>query len=221
MYLTSKGERILLGGERRLFKQSLAMMVDHLSVCDGDFGVPTFDQLQLGQRLYALYRASRALLVPDEPPPEITAFLEAAVASVYQHVFDMIIQEIDEPDFVQRPSWRQLVVEAARQSENIDQVPTETSRNKEEWQIIVECLADDVIRDRDFELQLHLDADPDKSRGVKEMMGISEDYYTAVAHDPPDDQLNLFLDALKGLTPCGRGESFEQDDSDLTGDEPF
>ena len=83
MYRTSKGERILLGAERRLFEESLAMMVDNLSVCGGDFGVPAFDQI-------------------------------------------------------------------------------------------------------------HLDADPDKSRSVKEMMGISEDYYSAVAHDPPDHQLNLY-----------------------------
>ncbi|MCZ6855039.1 MAG: hypothetical protein O7G86_14095 [Gammaproteobacteria bacterium] len=212
MYGTSKGERILLGGDRRLFEDSLAMMADHLSVCDGDFSVPAFDQLQLGQKLFALYRAGRALLLPDEPAPEITAFLEAAVAAVYQHVFDMVVQEIDEPDFAPQPSWRQLVVEAAGQSENIDRVPKETSRNKEEWEIIVDCLADDVIRDRDFELQVHLDADPDKSRDVKEMMGISEEYYATVAYDPPDDQLNLYFDALKGLTPRGRGESFEQDD---------
>ena len=161
------------------------------------------------------------MLVPDEPPPEIVAFLEAAVATVYKHVFDMVIQEIDEPEFAQVPSWRQLVADAAGQTDSIDQVPKATSGNKDEWETIVDCLADDVMRDRDFELQLHLDADPDKSRGVKEMMGISEDYYTAVAHDPPDDQVNLYLDALKGLTPCGRGESFEQDDSDLSGDHRF
>ena len=61
----------------------------------------------------------------------------------------------------------------------------ETSRNKEEWEIILDCLADDLLRDRDFELQVHLDADPDKSRGVKEMMGISEDYYATIAYTPP------------------------------------
>jgi hypothetical protein len=222
VYRTPQGERILLTGERRLFEDSLGMMADHLSVSDGDFGVSAFDQLQLGQKLFALYRAGRALLQPDEPAPEITAFLEAAVAAVYQHVFDMVILEIEDPEFAPQPSWRQLVSEAARESDGIDQVPEETSRDKEEWQLVVECLADDVVGDRDFELQAHLDADPDKSRDVKEMMGIPEDYYAAVAYEPPDDQLNLYLDALKGLTPRGRGGSFEQDDiSDPSGDELF
>ena len=52
-------------------------------------------------------------------------------------------------------------------------------------------------------------------------MGVSETYYTAVPHDPPDDQLNLYLDALKGLTPRGRGDSFGEDDVSERGNELF
>jgi hypothetical protein len=212
MYRTSQGERILLGGERRLFEESLSMMADELSDHDGEFGVPAFDQLQRGQKLFALYRAGRALLRPDEPPPEKTAFLDAAVAAVYQHVLDMVIQEIDQPDLARHPeSWRQHVVRAARESQATDPVPNETSRDKAEWELVVDCLVDNVLWDRDFELQVHLDADPDKSRDVKKKMGITEGYYSAVAHDPPDHQLNLYFDALYGLTPRGRGRSFEQE----------
>ncbi len=223
MYPTPSGERILLGGERRLFEESLGMMVDYLSDGDFGFGVPAFDELQLGQKLFALYRAGRALLEPDEPSPERTAFLEAALATVYKHVLDMVVQEINDPDLAsRRPSWRQLVIAAACDSDNIDEVPKETSRNKEDWEIVVDCLADDLLRDRDFELEIHLDADPDKSREVKDIMGTSEDYYAAVAHDPPDDQLNLYIDALKGLTPRGRGEYPGEDDvSEPPGDELF
>ena len=93
VYRTSNGERILLGAERRLFEQSLAMMVDHLSIDDCDFGVPVFGELQRGQKLFALYRAGRGLLRPDEAPPELTAFLEAAVAAVYRHALDKVIME--------------------------------------------------------------------------------------------------------------------------------
>ena len=51
-----------------------------------------------------------------------------------------------------------------------------------------------------------LDADHDTTRTLNEVMGISDNYYTDVPYDPPDDQLNLYIDALKGLTPRGRGE---------------
>jgi len=29
-------------------------------------------------------------------------------------------------------------------------------------------------------------------------MGVSKDYHTAVSRDPPDDQLKLYIDALRG-----------------------
>ena len=85
------------------------MLTDHLSVGDDDFGLQVFDDLQRGQKLYALYRAGRALLQPDESPPELTAFLEGAVATVYRHALDNVLQEIEEPEFATSiRSWRQV-----------------------------------------------------------------------------------------------------------------
>lgn len=60
LYRTANGERILLGAERQLFEESLAMMVDFLSDNDCEFGVHVFDQLQRGQKLFSLYRVARA-----------------------------------------------------------------------------------------------------------------------------------------------------------------
>jgi len=213
VYHTPNGERIVLGAERQLFEQSLGMIVDHLSDDDWEFGVPPFDDLQRGQKLFALYRVARALLQPDEPPPELTAFIEATVAVVYQHVLDMVVQEIEEPEFVGHfPSWRKLVCAAARQDDDIEEIPDETSNNKDDWELMIECLEGNVLWDNDFEAQDRLDADPDTSSNLKQVMGISENYYTDVAHDPPDDQINIYLFALKGLTPRGRGESHQKDE---------
>ena len=211
MYHTPNGERILLGTERQLFEESLGMMVDHLSDNDCEFGVPLFDEMQRGQKLTALYRVARALLQPAEPPPELTAFIEATVAVVYRHALEMVVQEVEEPEFAgHNPSWRKLICAVARQDDGIDEVPPETSTNKEDWELMIECLEGKVLWDADFEIQDPLDADPDTSHNLKRVMGISDNYYTAVAHDPPDDQLNLYVDALKGLTPRRRGESYQE-----------
>jgi hypothetical protein len=213
MYPTPRGDRILLGAERRLHEESLGMMVDHLSIIDCDFGVPAFDEFQRGAKLFALYQSSRALLQPDEPLPERVAYLDAAVAAVYQHAHDMIIQEIDEPEFATSPSrWRKFVIEAAQESDNVDQVPTETSQDKSEWDLIVDCILDDVLSDRDFEIESNLDADPESANALKCIMGIAPNYYTAVPLDPPDHQFNLYIDALMGLTPRGRGEDISPED---------
>ena len=220
MYRTPHGERILLGAERQLFEESLGMMVDYLSDDDCEFGVPLFDELQRGQKLFALYHAARALLHPDEPPPELTAFIEATVAVVYRHALDMVVQEIEEPEFAgHNPSWRKLICDAARQDDGIEEVPPETSNNKDDWEMMLECLEGNVLWDTDFEAQDRLDVDPDTSCNLNLVMGISDNYYTDVAHDPPDDQLNLYVDALRGLTPRGRGYSYQEDEQSETPDD--
>ena len=190
------------------------MMVDLLATGDCEFGVQVFDELQRGQKLFALYRAARGLLQPDEPPPELTAFLEGAVATVYRYALDMATQEIEHPEFATAdPSWRKQILDAARECDEIDELPDEKSRDREEWELLIECLEGAVLWDTDFEAQDRLDAAPDASRALDQFMGISDNYYTQVAYDPPDDQINLFIDALMGLTPRGRGESYGTDEA--------
>ena len=48
---------------------------------------------------------------------------------------------------------------------------------------------------------------PDTSSAVKDVLGIPDNYFTEVPFDVPDDQFDLYIDALKGLTPRGRGFS--------------
>ena len=67
---------------------------------------------------------------------------------------------------------------------------------------------------QDFEIEDHLDADPESANAIKSLLGISENYHAAIPFDPPDDQFKLYSDALMGLTPRGRGEDISHDDVD-------
>ena len=141
MYWTPAGERVLTGAERRLFEESLGMIVDLLSDTDADFGVRAFDELQRGQKLFVLYRAGRALLSPDEPMPELTSFLEATVAAIYQFMIDQVVQEMEEPEFAfSHPSWRSMVLDAIRERDDLDELPHENSYDISEWELLIECL---------------------------------------------------------------------------------
>ncbi|MCP4876639.1 MAG: hypothetical protein GY896_14360, partial [Gammaproteobacteria bacterium] len=112
--------------------------------------------------------------------------------------------------------------DASRQCEGIDELPHENSCDKGEWELLIECLEGAVLWDTDFEDQDRLDVDPDASRALDQFLGISDNYYTEVPHDPPDDQINLYIDALMGLTPRGRGESYTDDEeAGPSNDSPF
>jgi len=204
LYHTPYGDRILLDAERSLFTHSLGMLVDMLAEGDLDFGVASFQQLQRNQKLVTLYRSARALLHPDEPVLELTAVVESAVATVYEFVKDLIDEEIDGRDVPGESFWRSLVLEAAREQTAIDELPEVTDDDTQTWAFVVDCLAGCVLWDNDYESQAILDMPPEESKRFRATLGMTDDYYTDVAPDPPDEQISLYVDALRGLTANAR-----------------
>jgi hypothetical protein len=74
----------------------------------------------------------------------------------------------------------------------------------EEWEFLVEeCLANRILwADGDHEGGPgFLDADPAVSRYCRDELGIAEDYYTAIAPDPTDEQLDSVRRTLREF--CG------------------
>jgi hypothetical protein len=205
VYETPGGDRILLGAERRFFVQSLASIVDLLAHQDVEFGVTAFDELQRSQKLVALYKSSCALLQPNEPKLKLTAYVESAVAIVYEHARERACDEIDNSSPSQSDVfWRRLILEALREQLSPDDLPPEADDDKEGWAFWVECLAGCVLWDNDYESQQSLDLPPEESRRYRALLGMADDYYTDVPPDPPDDQVNLYIDALMGLTADAR-----------------
>lgn len=201
MYHTPSGDRILLGAERTFFIHSLAMIVDMLADDDADFGVTAFDQLQRNQKLVVLYRSARGLLHPNEPVPKLTAVIESAVAAVYEFAKDRVSEEIDEVDSLDDTSyWRDLTLAASHQELELDEFPERGDPDKDTWLFLIECLSGCVLWDNDYESQAILDLPPEESRRFRTKLGIEDDYYTDVPPDPSDEQINLYVDALIGLT---------------------
>ena len=205
MYHTPNGDRVLLGAERRLFVESLAMIVDLLATDDVAFDVIPFGDLQRTQKLLVLYTTARGLLRPDASPPKLTAFTEAAVAAVYEFASEQAKAEIDDSKLREEDlHWRRIVLAAAREQNVSDELPDDTSTDVETWMELVECLAARVLWDNDYEWQDILDVPPEEGRRVRGVLGVADDYYTDIPPDPPDDQFTLYLDALMGLTADAR-----------------
>ena len=206
MYNTPAGIRILQGAERRLFVESLAMIVDDLSVGDGPFDVAAFGNLQRNQKIAVLHEVAKALLCDEEPAPELTASIEAAAAMVFRHAAGMVAMELNEPvEKAAGPSWRELVLAACRDAgiEDLPDVPA-TDDNPDEWALLVDCLEDRVLWDNDWEMSEFLDVDPDVGRRMRRELGISDDYFVAVPPDPTDAQVERLLGELRELTADAR-----------------
>ena len=80
------------------------------------------------------------------------------------------------------------------------------SDHVDDWEFLIDYLADRILWEADYEMtDVFLDADPSESEMRMGLMGIAEDYYTAITPDPTDQQLEPIRRRLRWL--CGRSES--------------
>lgn len=209
MYRTPDGIRVLQGAERQLFVESLGTLVDMVTVDEFSTGIQVLDDLTPNQKIAIYHTVARALLVEDEPPPELTAVVEGAVASVYRQVLDMIsleldVADLDDTDFdfgelPERPSWRERAVAAGREV-GIEELPKPDDTDFDEWDLLIGCLEDHLLWDEDWEMVDHLDASPEVARRVKDELGILDDYFVAVPNDPSDTETERLLAELVTMT---------------------
>jgi hypothetical protein len=193
MWHTPSGDRALAGAEALLVKAAITGVAEQIMEESSgyfdqwEYGVYRFDELTLSQRLQLLEQVAAHLLTATRETLELTAVCEAAVAAIFAHVLVEVDWEIDNDD---RPTtrWRSLILAAYAEcfgddAEDDFQVPEATSIERSDWELLVECLADNILWDRDFEMEEFLDASPEMSAMLKEHMGIDEDYYSAPAPD--------------------------------------
>ena len=203
MYDTPAGVRVLQGPERRLFATSLGMIADLLWSDDLAVDIAVFDDLQRNQKIAVLHTIAHALLCDETPAPDLTAVIEGAVASVFEHARSMVIQEIELPPDEEYfnddlPTWRELILAAARELE-LEEFPHHKSRDQDTWNFLIECLEATVLWDNDFEAENRLDAPPEQSHPLKSLLGIPDSYYVAVPWDPSDEEAEKLLEELKQL----------------------
>lgn len=221
---TEDGDRVLAGAEANAVKESIAVMLDDLSYCRAnsldvlsDYGVELFDELAWEQRLATLEKISRYLFTHTAETLELTAVNEAAVGAVFENIVQQIELEIDreleEQDKSDRYFWRSLVIEAiletsrskdeanAECEENNFEVPNLDSTELDQWRWFVEVLADRILWDRDFEMgHVLVDCPPENSVMLKQILGIDDNYYTAIADDPRSDEVDRMLDSIRAIT---------------------
>jgi hypothetical protein len=211
MWWTPDGERVLRGQEADLFREALGVLADFVhDDQEGDlfrFGISVFDGLQGSQKLAIMAEVGTALLREETPSLPLTAVREATVAVVYELVRDMVQLEIDAPQVAgESARWRELVLGACRERQLTNELPSPESEDLDEWDLLIQCLADRVLWDGDWKgEQVHLDADPKTSRTMKKLLGIDKDYYVDVPPDPSEAELEEIISTLCALTRAAPG----------------
>ncbi|MCS7470706.1 hypothetical protein NZK35_28980 [Stieleria sp. ICT_E10.1] len=223
---TPSGDRYLVGEEAELVRDSLATMVQELASCreteeePWEYGVTLFDELTWQQQLAVLDLLATNLLQQTDQTLELSGINEAAVAAVYQNIIQQIELEIElhpvSPEEF-RCRWRQAALDAFLENEDDDVLLQEEclqeadqksvfdievdSLEVDRWSWLVEMLADRVLWDRDFEMvNVMIDAPPERAAAMRAALGIHSGYYTAIAPDPTDRQVDSLFESLEQLT---------------------
>jgi len=169
---------------------------------DYEFGIEVFDNLTFGQKIATLSIIGNGLLRKDTPAVRLTAVLEGAIAAVFQHIQDLITFEIDTPEF--GTSWRELVIAARKETEGDDsereEIPQPICEDLDEWDLQMQELSGGVLWDGDYEdAQLYIDFPPEESRELRDLMGISKDYFLAIADDLTNKEAQARIKELRKL----------------------
>lgn len=223
---TPTGDRYLVSEEAELIRDSIATMVQELASCreteeePWEYGVTLFDELTWQQQLAVLDLLATNLLQQTDSTLELSGINEAAVAAIYQNIVQQIELEIElhpvsPAEF--RCRWRQATLDAYRENEDDEIVRQEIlSQDTDQasvfdidpeclevdrWCWLVELLADRVLWDRDFEMVNEMiDAPPERAAAMRAALGITSGYYTAIAPDPTDRQVDALFESLEELT---------------------
>ena len=80
------------------------------------------------------------------------------------------------------------------------ELPAESCRDLNEWSLLIECLEARVLWDADYlDEDLYADQAPEAGQFLKDQMGVPDEYFTAVAPDPTDRDLDIVRQKIRGL----------------------
>lgn len=194
------------------------------------FYVALFDSLTPTEQVSVVKEVAEHLLSETATTLELTAINESAVYLIFQTLAAEILVEIDtedqplpdgcDPEW--KVYWRTRTLAAYREcfADDLDDdtfseeagsdEDSESSwliphspfcRNVKQWEFITESLADRILWDRDFEMAGYfLDAAPEQSIAMKQLLGIEPEYYSEVPVDVQPQKIQQALTDLRKIT---------------------
>lgn len=221
---TSQGIRTLHGAEAYLVRELVHYLHDQIlvgiEIDEPHFtNVSVFDSLQPTQQLAMLHTVAEGLLNSNTAPPKLTATCEGTIYAIFRELETLIEAEVD---FEQQltlsdhrlralarnawiggcePSSEDNVLGNAELTGHA--IPDLDCTDMELWADFVESIADHILWDRDFEFEkLVGDASPDQAELLKRQLGINDDYFSTVASDIREIDVERVSAQIRLLTPA-------------------
>lgn len=222
MWQTSHGVRTLEGAEAYLVREVVHYLLDQILVGveinePHRSDVPIFDALQPTQQLMMLSQIAQGLLNHHVAPVPLTAINEGAIYAVFCELRSLIEIEIDFERLGEAPDnkIRTATVDAWMQhnqwnddEQDKDTIPSPDSMDVDHWAWFVEIIADQILWDRDFDLdELVADIHPDKADRLKAYLGIERNYYSTVAPDAQDFDIKEISNQIRALVPSSDSQA--------------
>jgi hypothetical protein len=156
------------------------------------------------------------LLRPEVPPVRLTATIEAVIGAVFEEVSGCVGMELEsaarkldpDEDPQRRDCWRRKVLAVCDQWDLNEKDPSTPKAepttldcdDHDEWEYLIEGLADLILHDRDYEMEdQFVDQPPEEGKAGMELMRIDKKYYRDIPNDLTDRQAKVTVRRLKRL----------------------
>ena len=215
MWRTPNGDQTIKGKYKKLFLDGawetieLFMMEEDeegFITTNGSGGHEPFNSLSNREKVYGLASVTKSL-VGKSKSPKLFQWNESIIYAVFQSILAEVDYEIDacrtSEEYAQcefSHHWRKMISEAEREVfDESDEYIDPSCEDRDEWEAVVEFLADQILHDRDFldsYAKIVTDNDPKRAKALKYFAGIPEDYYSTPMPLVTDE---MFEDAEKFL----------------------
>jgi hypothetical protein len=170
---TSSGERVLGPKEGRLFLDLFDSWWEVSGKCADKYctNVEPFMSLTLKQKQSVAEEVLVHLLTPTLSCPKLSAANESCIFSIFSSMMDMHLE-------VKEEVYGQAILDALKErgcfddEEDNGDWPYIGCKDDEKWNTAIECLADSILWDRDWEMPF-VQANP----GLMRFADIEQDYF--------------------------------------------
>lgn len=137
------------------------------------------------EKIYSIAFVTKALTSSKIKAPKLLQWNESAIYAVFESMKGAVSFEVDMAEDLDKFAfrWRKLISKAEREVKDYDNEEDYINvkcDDIEEWEIVIDNLADEILHDRDFEddfARIIVDKSPESSEYLKYFGGIPRSYF--------------------------------------------